>query len=852
MGHRFQHLMFSTVRRQLIWGVALLLAAIMSLFILDTTRRQQSLLQEQRTAQAISMAQSIATSSGGWLEARDFYGLQEIIQAQVGAPDLSYAMILDHEGLVVAHTERERLGQYVRDLPSRPALTVFGKQSQILEVFAPVVLDGHHAGWVRIAINQDTMLGKLRDIRNEGILYTVFSILIATLLANWVGNRLTKRLYAIQSVADAVQAGQSQLRVQLDGEDEAANLAIQFNNMLDKLDKDHKELRESEERFRTLVQTSPLPMLVVTPPPKSRVLLLNQRFVDIFGYTADEIPDVSAWWQLAYPDNTYREQIRHAWDDAVDKMQAAGKSTIEPVVAEIHCKNGERRVAEIGMALTQDSALVVFEDITELVHHRQQLEKQVAMRTEQLAHAKEAAESANRAKSVFLANMSHELRTPLNAILGFSQLIERDERLPEDQRVNLRTINRSGQHLLSLINDVLEISKIEAGRLTLNMQDFDLPELLATLVDFLSLRAQNKGLNLRLEQADNLPRYVHADLGKLRQILLNLLSNAVKYTERGEVVLSAQASEINGKIELQFNVRDTGVGISSEDIARLFQPFYQTTYGMQVGEGTGLGLAICHQYAEAMKGKINVKSQVGVGSVFSFTVVVDPAQTAETHPTNRHVHHLIAGQPRFKILIAEDQPDNQRLITELLERVGFAVQVAENGQKAVEQFKIWRPDFIWMDMRMPVMNGYEATRAIRALPEGTRVPIVALTASAFEEDRAAILNAGCNDYLRKPIDAAHLFDTLTHYLKVEFEYEPEATTDAPRNVALPPENNAQLPDSLRLSLKNAAQMLDVESVRHILREIEKTHPALAREYLVLADNYDFDSLLRKLESLSAP
>lgn len=443
-----------------------------------------------------------------------------------------------------------------------------------------------------------------------------------------------------------------------------------------------------------------------------------------------------------------------------------------------------------------------------------------------LLEAKEAAEAANRAKSIFLSNMSHELRTPLNAILGFAELLERDAQLPERQRGNVETINRSGRHLLSLINDILEISKIEAGRLVFSPQVCDLPELIATIVEAMELRARNSGLALRLEMAPDLPRFVRTDVGKLRQVLLNLLSNAIKYTPRGQVTLTASASRDGEKFRLALAVRDTGVGIRGEDLERVFTPFFQTEHGIQLGEGTGLGLTIAHQYAALLGGSLTVESEPGQGSVFTLAIPVEEAaEGAPVAAPRRRVAGLAPGQATRRLLIVEDKPDNQRLLSQLMSGAGFEVDVAANGREAIERFHVRRPDFIWMDMRMPVMDGYEATRHIRALPEGATVPIVALTASAFEEDRAAILAAGCTDMVRKPLVVDQLFDILARTLGVRFLYEDEAAAAPPTPPAsLDP---AGLPAEIQQRLRQAVDALDSDAVLAIADEIAAGHPELA-------------------------
>ena len=386
-----------------------------------------------------------------------------------------------------------------------------------------------------------------------------------------------------------------------------------------------------------------------------------------------------------------------------------------------------------------------------------------------------AAEMASQAKSAFLANMSHEIRTPMNAILGFSQLMQDDQRLPDQLKTNLEIINDSGEHLLGLINDILEMSKIEAGHVHLNAEHFDIFALVDNVERMFQIPCQKKGLVLNIEHTDCVPQYFYADNGKINQILINLLSNAVKFTEEGNIKLrlDAQPATLEHDIKLIITVEDSGCGIDEADADLVFGSFEQTESGRRSGQGTGLGLSICRGYARLMGGDIRYKSTVNTGT--SFTVELNchtsDIEHQSTSKKSRQAIALSQGTPAYRILVVDDNATNRRLLYQLLKPIGFELAEAENGVEAIKQFEQWRPDLILMDARMPVMSGSEATARIRSTADGKNLPIVAISASAFEEDREAILANGANEFIRKPFKKLQILSTIGQLLDIEYEYD---------------------------------------------------------------------------------
>ncbi|MDY6940464.1 MAG: ATP-binding protein [Cyanobacteriota bacterium] len=497
------------------------------------------------------------------------------------------------------------------------------------------------------------------------------------------------------------------------------------------------------------------------------------------------------------------------------------------------------------------------------------LEQRVAERTAELAEsnqqletAKEKADAANRAKSTFIANMSHELRSPLNAILGFSQVMARSQNLPGEHQDNVGIITRSGEHLLTLINNVLDLSKIEAGRTTLNPKNFDLHRLLNDVRDMFQFKAEEKGLQMSVEYAPDLPQYVRTDAVKLRQVLINLINNGLKFTERGGVSVQIKHEkckikneESSDKLTLHFAVEDTGAGIAPEDMDSLFEAFVQTETGKQAQEGTGLGLPISRKFVRLMGGEMRVTSEVGEGTTFAFeiqAVEVEPAQIEENQPQKR-VLALEPGQPRYRILIVDDKPINRQLLVKLLNPLGFELREASNGEEAVEVWEEFGPHLIWMDMRMPVMDGYEATQAIKSTTRGQATAIIALTASVLEEERAVVISAGCNDFMRKPFKEADIFEAMHKHIGVRYIYDEPTQTGAtlsPGDLkkSLDPANIAKLPSGLLKHLESATSFAEISKIDGYIDEVHQYDKAIASALAALAQDFAYDKIATLMQA----
>ncbi|MFB2877998.1 response regulator [Floridanema aerugineum] len=596
------------------------------------------------------------------------------------------------------------------------------------------------------------------------------------------------------------------------------------------------------------------------------LILLDIRMPDMNGYqVCEQLKIDSSTWEIPVI-------FISASDEVLDKVKAFQVGGVDYVTKPFQVEEVLARV---------EHQLTIRRLQKQLIAQNQQLQEEIVERKK----AEEAAAAASKAKTEFLANMSHELRTPLNAILGFAQVMMRDSMLSSDQAENLRIINRSGTHLLELINDVLELSKIESGVVSIDENSFDFYRLLDGLEEMFQIKAERKKLKMILIIPPEIPQYIRTDEKKLRSCLINLLSNAIKFTQSGSITLrvnlvSENESRLNHQsCRLEFEIEDTGVGIAPEEIDRLFDAFIQTESGRKSAEGTGLGLTITRKFVQLLGGNITVSSVLGKGTIFKFDIKVSLANAGEIMPqTRQRVIGLEKEQTPCRILVVDDNRENRLLLVKLLQPIGFEVQEAENGQQAISLWSSWQPHLIWMDTRMPVMNGLQATKAIRSkenqrrkietqLEMGDRqfsifdtlfcVPhtiIIALTASAFEEKQEDFLAIGCDDFVRKPFQEEVIFAKISEYLGILYVYEdlPQINNVFYRKRYSVNQRSdsfflpllAKVPQNWIVQLHQAANELNEELIFQLIEQLPVESATLADALRDLLNDFRLDIIVR--------
>lgn len=761
MNTLIQKLWRQSIRNQLILGTAGILTLLISVFSYSTIHNHSDFLHKEAMAETQDRSLMLAVNSQVWVMANDYVGLEEVISNFEIYKDLLYAAVINMDGKVIAHTDKEHIGQYVSDkarvnylkhlLAQKNQLsdraTIISQNEHHIDLARPILHNNHYIGWVELRTDQTQRQNSISATIRNSLLFTFGALLIGLLVSFLTAKSLTDPLYRLIDTMKRIRKGDKDAVADENGVAEVGQLSHEFNLMLDTLKQNETELQHTQKSLRQ--------------------------------------------------DIRQRVKVEKEIRDLNDNLET----------------------------IVQD-------------------------RTKALEEEKEKAEASNRAKSAFLANMSHELRTPLNAILGFSTLMTQSSDIPETEKDNLKIINHSGEHLLQLVNDVLDMSKIEAGHVRLDAEDFDLGELIRNITDMMRIRASEKGLQLLVDQTSKFPRIIHGDAPKLRQILINLLSNAIKFTNQGGITLRLDTLEDDDcNLVLKFEIEDSGTGIEQKDIDRIFMPFEQLANATSQ-KGTGLGLAITRQFVNMMGGDIHVQSKLNEGSIFSFSIQVKHATTdvdliSHGGQAGKTVISLADGEPEWRILVVEDQLENQLLIQKILKQIGFQVKIAENGAKGIELFQTWQPHFIWMDRRMPVMDGLTATRKIRQLPGGNQVKIVALTASVFKDQRDEVMEAGSDDFVRKPYRPEELYDCMAHHLPLHYRYaeDGELEEEGSKLLNLSTQDMSQLSETLLDSLYRAAVIGDAQNITEIIQTLPEAQIALASGLRKLVDAYRFDLIM---------
>ncbi len=744
--------------------------------------------------------------------------------------------------------------------PARQHAVVTTNHGSLYAALRPWVFEGQPRLILGLASSRDTTLQNIRQTVSAILMMTGLILLLSLGLGGFLVGRVIDPIIALTAAVStiglkgrsgvaALPAGESAFRnlhpIAVEASDEVGDLGRAFNAMITELRQTLEtlelrvqertaELRQQKRYLRTLIDT--LPLLTWFKDPQSYYLAINQAVADACGRPQEEIigkSDLMLWpHDLA---ESYRA------DDA-EVMATRQRKTKEEPVADV--KGGTRWMETYkAPVVDEDGTVLGTVGVARDISARKATE---AAREAALAEAERLA----RVRSEFLAQMSHELRTPLNGILGYAQILQRDKTLSERQLTGLGIIQQSGEHLLTLINDILDFAKVEAGKLELLPADISLGAFLRVIANIISIKAEQKDLMFTVEASPDLPEGIRADEKRLRQVLLNLLANAVKFTDRGQVIFRVRPVS---PTRLRFEIQDTGIGIGADQLKLLFQPFEQVGPLQQRAGGTGLGLAISQQLVRLMGSDIHVESQFGQGSTFWFELEAVPVVVPGgwVQPAKDGIITGYSG-PRKRVLVVDDLPENRGVVVAMLEQLGFEMIEAENGREGLEKVGALHPDLILMDIVMPEMGGLEATRRLRESAEFKDVPIIAISASASDHDTKECLAAGVNTFLPKPIVMARLLDEIGSLLRITWIYALVAEAAVPAAETGPLVAPPQEEMEVLHHLARRGRMHDIVQWADHAAGLDARHQPFVNRLRALAKSYQSKAILSLVEQHMKP